>query len=355
MDTDDTHTSVEDTTIIDDSTTEPGDEISLASLTNKYKSLKDRAAVATSKLNESSTLSGMDSISTIVAEAMHQIEKFTMNGRKPSTMSSIKSRALAIIDPNSKWAAKWLDSKSEAISEEKIKESTIGEIADRVIASISQQREDVISYMEYTVEVRDSLATNIAEYQTILDQATSILHTIVPDTRDEMDLKLLITRLNKSIIQSDNTISNKINPLIASARIAITEIDSQLPDIEHDLKYEGSLKVAQQSLADLIGMAKTVKHMTEQAGDAIRQDIYETTLESIEMVGDVMIDTERMKQVQIDEQRHMEKVHLAMKNTHDKINRNFEDISQIKLDYIQAKDDSSTVFAEYYSCITMQE
>lgn len=320
--------------------------VSLSDLTAKYDSIKNTASKVTSKLASANTLNGMDNVNKIVSDAMKQIQILTQNGKKPSVRSRFGSKALAVIDPKNKWAGKWLDNAKDELAEETLKEKTMEEIANEVISSINTQREDVISYMESIVEVRSSMIQSRDLYEELLKEANDLLPTIDVDTRDELDTKSLINRLNKSLMQVDSTISTKINPLVASARIAVSEIDAQLPDIEHDLKYEGSLKVAQQSLSDLIGMAKTVKNMTEQAGDVIREDIHATTLESIAMVGDVMVDTDRMKRLQKEEEAHMIKVSNAMGATTDKINKNFTELNQIQLEYREAKEKNTHLLIE---------
>jgi len=328
---------------------------SIADLTSEYSNLKQTASEATSKLTSVATFKGMDDINAIVAEAMSQVQEFTSNGKKSSFASSVSSKALAVIDPNNKWAGKWLGNAKDEITKESLKETTMEEVANRVIASINAQREDVISYMESVVAVRDVMAANKDKYQALLDKANELMPTIVVDTREELDTKSFINRLKKSLMQVDATITTKINPLIASAKIAIQEIDSQLPDIEHDLKYEGSLKVAQQALADLIGMAKTVKGMTEKAGDAIRKDIHETTIESIQMVGDVMIDTDRLKKLQTEEANHMQRVNKVMEDTKNKINKNYDEINHIQLEYNAAKKASNHLMLEGYANVTVTD
>ena len=320
----------------------------LADLTSEYQSLKAKASKATEKLASKATFRGMDSINEIVAEAMQQVQQFTSNGSKSSTTSSIKNKALAVIDPNNKWAGKWLGGASEAITKETLKEKTMAEIADSVINSINDQREDVISYMEFVVEVKTSLQENYYHYKELLAKAQELEPTLDNNTREFLDTRLMISRLQKSILQTDSMVTSKINPLITAAHLAINEIDSQLPDIEHDLKYEGSLKVAQQSLSDLIGMAKTVKSMTEQAGDAIREDVQRTTLESIQMVGDVMIDTERFKRIQEQESKHLANISSVMQKTKDRINSNFDAMNQISLQYIEDKANNTNTLLSHH-------
>lgn len=321
----------------------------LSDLTAQYSQTKSITSEATSRLTSQATFKGMDSINTIVAEAMQQIEEFTSNGKKPSMLSSAGSRVLSLVDPNSRWAGKWLSSTSNSVTKESLKETTMEEIANRVISAINSQREDVVSYMESVAALRDTVSTNLVNYETILADATELLPTLPVNTREELDTKSLINRLNKSIMQATSTISTKMDPLILSASLAVQEIDAQLPDIEHDLKYEGSLKVAQQSLSDLIGMASSVKAMTEKAGDEIRKDIKQTTLESINMVGDIMIDTKRIKQLQEEEAEHMQNLNKAMQQTHQRINQNFDELNQISLDYKKEKEANTHLMIDNYS------
>jgi hypothetical protein len=319
--------------------TEIIDEITytIKDLTLEYNSTKDEASKATNVLNSKATLNGMDDINKIVATAMKEIEIFTNNTKKPGIVVSISSKAIAIIDPNNKWAGKWIDNASDRVVEETLKESTIEEIADKVISSINQQREEVIDYMEAVVVIRTTLVDSQVYYTALLEKAKLLLPTIAIDTREELDTKSLINRLTKSVIQLDRMVTSNINPLIASAKLAIQKIDEELPDIEHDLKYNGSFKIAQQKLADYIGMAKTVKAMTEQAGDVIRQDIQRTTIESIKMVGEVIIDTNRMTRIQQEEDKHLETLNKIMASTSEKIDQSFDNVTNLHISYLESK------------------
>lgn len=329
--------------------TEKTIDYSLSDLTMSYQNLKHEASKATSDLNSKATLRGMDSINEIVSNAMKEIQIFTNTAKKSSTLSSIGSKALAVIDPNNKWAGKWMSDATDRIAEESLKESTIEQIADKVLTSISNQREEVISYMESVVVVRNTLVSNTTHYDDLLKKARALLPSIPPDTREELDAKSLINRLTKSVIQLDRMVTSNVNPLIASAKLAIQKIDEELPDIEHDLKYSGSFKVAQQKLSDYIGMAKAVKIMTEQAGDAIRKDIQSTTLESIKMVGEVIVDTNRMAQIQKEENDHLKKLNTVMSETQKKINQSFDDVTKLHTSYLESKAQNQHVLIGHYS------
>jgi len=332
---------------IEETTTEV--TYTIEDLTSEYSTLKNEASKATAELNSKATLNGMDDINKIVATAMKEIEVFTNSTKKPGIVSSVSSKAIAIIDPNNKWAGKWIDNATDRVAEESLKESTIEEIADKVITSINQQREEVIDYMEAIVHIRGTLVNNQVYYNDLLTKAKLLLPTIALDTREELDTKSLINRLTKSVIQLDRMVTSNINPLIASAKLAIQKIDEELPDIEHDLKYSGSFKIAQQKLADYIGMAKTVKAMTEEAGDVIRKDIQRTTVESIKMVGEVIIDTDRMARIQQEEDKHLETLNKVMANTHEKINQSFDNVAKLHVNYLETKQKHQHQLIDNYS------
>jgi hypothetical protein len=315
---------------------------SVTDIIHSYNQIKATVADATTSLNGSATFSGMDDVSEIVSTGIAKIDEFIESTKKPS----VASKALSIIDPKNKWAGKWASNASESLKKEEFKERTIDDIANQIIKGINKQREDVISYMESLVDIRTTLTNSRESYENLAPSVNEALAQATPNTREELDLKSIVTRITKSIMQLDATVRTEINPLIASANIAIQEIDNQLPDIEYDLKYKGSLKIAQQSLSNLIGMAKTVKSMTENAGDVIRKDIHDTTIESIEMVGDVIMDTKRLSQIQEQEQQHMQKVKTAMENTVNKINSNFTDVQQLHATYVEHKEATSALLLD---------
>jgi len=321
--------------------------LSLKDLQAEYDVLKKKSSDATSELGGATTLKGLDSISEIVAKEMLVLEKFVNNGKKDPA-PSVVTKAIAFVAPNNKWAKKWITDNNQE-TEETLMEQTMEEIADKVLTNIGRQREKVMTYMESIVKIRDTHAASRTFYEGLLTKANALLTTLSADTREDLDTKSLINRLTKSIVNLDSTISSDINPLIASANLAIQEIDNQLPDIEHDLKYSGSLKVAQQSLADFIGIARSVKTMTETAGDTIRKDIQATTLQSIELVGEVMIDTDRMKQIQKEEQAHMLKLDTVMNKTKDKINKGHEEMKGIHTAYLEHKNAGQSLLIENYS------
>lgn len=324
-------------------------DYNIKDLQTTYNSTKDEASKATSALNAKATLNGMEDISKIVASAMKEIQTFTNSTKKPGVMSSMSSKAVAIIDPNNKWAGKWLESSKDGVSEETLKESTMEEIADKVINSINAQREEVVTYMEDVVGIRKKLTSNMGMYNNLLDKAKVLLPTITPDTRDELDTKGLINRLTKSVMQLDSMLSSNIAPLIGAASLAVQKIDEELPDIEHDLKYSGSFKIAQQKLADYIGMAKAVKSMTEEAGDAIRKDIQDTTIESIQMVGDVITNPERLAKIQKEQQEHLTLVHKTMEDTQKKIDENFNTVMGMHDNYLITKSETNTKLISTYA------
>lgn len=306
-------------------------DFTLADLQDTYASIKKTASTATQKLNQASPIKNIDAVQDIVASGMKEMQIFIEKSNQDA--GSKVSKALSTIP----WAGKFFDKAKNETQDKLNQNKTMDEIADTVIAQIEKQRETVMTYMEAIVDIRNTLAFNRDNYCSLLKKAEQYLPTTDPSAREHLDTKALITRLNKSLITLDSTINKDITTLLGSAQIAIQEIDSQLPDIEHDLKHNTSLATAQQSLANLMGMTKSVKKMTEAAGDAIKDSIEKTTIESIQMAGEIMTDSARLEALHKREQKHMENVHKELEKTKAKINQNFETTQQIALSYEKDK------------------
>ena len=319
------------------------------SLQQRYDELSKSTTVSTSKLTGEVTIADMDSINEVVSEAVIKIQQFAESGTKRSTSSSIKSKMLSVIDPNNKWAGKWMDESKQSLQEEKINDSTLRELTDKVLTHINEQREQTIEYMGFLLDIRTDLSNSLQGYRLLLKESTQSLKDTLENTREELDLQLLITRLEKSIITTDQAVTRDIPALIASTRIVVNELNSQLPDIEHDLNYNGSLKVAQKTLSGLIGMTQTIKSMTEQSGDAIRKDIQETTIDSIKMVGNILTDPERLRALQAEREIHYKAVNDTMQLTQNKIQDNFIEIKNISSEYERSKQETQNTLLTSYS------
>ena len=324
---------------------------SLSDLSAMYNSIKESSSKATDKLNHSLTLNGMDSVNELVAKAVKEIDAFTSAG-KPKSMTS---KAISVIDPKSKWAGKWLNSTKDQIKEENLKEQSINQIVDGLISKISNEREEVIKFIEAAAEIRHDMINSITSYESLLDNVNDLITKAQPNTREDIDAKFLSSQLVATITGLKADLKSTIEPLLASANISVQQIGAILPTIENDLKYKGSFKTFQQKLSDLNGMVTSVTELATNAGDAIRKEVNETIYESISMLSETGLDTDRLEKINQEELIHQQRLGKVMQETQDKINKNFTKINQIHLEHKASQQSASHQLLENYAEVKVND
>lgn len=318
-------------------------------LLSKYNSTKGEASQAVETLTNSFTLKGMDSINELVSEAMREIQEFTDNGKEVSTISKGASRALALIDPNNKWAGKWFDNAKDNIEEEKLKEKTINEVINTLIEQIELKRDEVIDFIQAANDVKKHMLTSLDSYRELLSEAKQAESDAEPDSKEFFDAGYLKSMLLVSIAGIESDIKSQVDPLIGGARISVNQITTMLPTIENDLKYKSGFKAFQQALSDLNGIVKTTTELAANAGDVIRKDVNNTIYQSLEMLGETGLDAERFKKIQIEEQAHHRKINEVMYKTQEKMKKNFETIEDTSRQLANNRVDTTNALLESYS------
>lgn len=301
---------------------------SVDELFGKYNNTKQDASKAVETLTNSFTLEGMDSINKMVSEAMNDIKEFTDNGKEQSAVSKGTSRALAIIDPNNKWAGKWFNSTKDNLEEEKLKEKSINEVVNTLIKQIEMKKDEVIGFIQAAKDVKLQMLESLKSYNYLLNETEKSLAAAEPDSKEYFDAEALKMMLTVSITGIESDIKSQVDPLIGGARISVKQINTMLPTIENDLKYKTGFKAFQQALSDLNGIVKTTTELASSAGDVIRKDVNDTIYQSLEMLGETGLDAERFKKIQIEEQKHHQKINEVMNKTQARMKQNFISIAE---------------------------
>ena len=321
--------------------------VKLDELLEDFNKAKAHSSTTAARLSDPSmTLKGLDSINELVAEATNQINDYVNNGLPKSTVSSLGSKALAIIDPNNSWAGKWLNNAKESVKKETLMNKTINQIVDELIAAIETKREQVVQLVEQAIETKVLLEADRLHYQELKDKAEKYLQACTVDSRDYFNTQRLLSGIITSLQHISIYIDSEINPLVTAAKMSISEIDMKLPSIEYDLRQTGNTKTFQQSLADLNGMLKTVTTLAATAGDAIRKDINNTIYDSITLIGDADLDIKRMQRIQQEELAHQQKINTLIVNTQNKISSNLKQVQQLHLGYTN-KQSTPILIAEF--------
>ena len=326
------------------------DEVpTLSTLMSDYNKVKKSNTEASSRLTSDFTLKGMDEVNQMVSDAMLKIDDFVANGAKEGAIKTAASKALAVIDPKSKWAGKWLNSASTAVREEELSNKTIDEIVIELTANIEKKREEVITAVEQAVVVRTSMVESIQLYKVLQTKAEQALQQTSENTRASFDAKYLITMLIGSIENLETDIKSHVDPLIAAANISVTQIQAILPTIENDLQSKLGFKAVQQKLADLNQMTKEVSNLASIVGDTLRKSINETTYESIALLSETGLDTDKMEKVAAAEIEHQKKLNVLMLKTQANVSDTFEKVKQHQINSNEQRQANTNLLIEAYA------
>ena len=328
---------------------EEQEQTDLSKLLETYNATKQRASSKITSLTDSFTLEGMDSVNELVSSAMKQIKDFTDNGKPKSTMSKVTSRGLALIDPNNKWAGKWLSNATDAIEDEKIKQKTINEIINDLTTQIEAKRQEVIEFIQSAREVKKDMVETISIYEGLLSKTKHVVDHSEELSRDNLDAKFLAGMLITTIENLNSDIKSHVNSLITGAEISVNRIAAILPTIENDLKYKAGWKAFQQKLSDLNGMVKTTTELASNAGDLIREDVNSTIYDSLSMMTDSGLDVNRFKKIQQQELAHQEKINTLLLKTRASVDKTYTEMVDFNVELQAKRETANNLLLDNYS------
>jgi hypothetical protein len=328
---------------------EPVEADSVVSLLEQYNNVKRGASQDVTALSTGLTLRSMDSINEVVAKGVMDINSYINNGRPKGAVSVMTSKALAVIDPSNSWAGKWLSDAKQEVSNETLLEQSIGEIVTQVVGAIETKKQEVIEFIQSAVVVREQMTASVKTYEELLKKAVEVLSTYDEYSRESYETKSLIVNLTATIENTESDISNIVNTLIASANITVGEITKKLPSIENELMYKGEFKNFQQSISDLNGIMNTAVEMANTTGEIVRKDINQTINKSLELLGDNGIDMERVKRIKLEEVAQRKKVNALMYNVKTKLDKDFADMQQLKLELDASREEDTNNLIENFA------
>ena len=149
------------TEVLEEAPSQP--TVTIEQLLAQYNSYKQSDSEQASQTTKKYTLKGLDEVNELVANAMLQIDDFVSNDT-PSTFGSIKSKALAILDPKDRWIGKWASKAADEAAKVDTKSQTVDEIIKSIRKSIETKRDEVISSANSAFEDRDSLSARLKFY-----------------------------------------------------------------------------------------------------------------------------------------------------------------------------------------------
>ena len=331
-------------TIIEDETPSATIE-QLLTQYNQYKqSDSDQSAQTTKKY----TLQGLDEVNELVATAMLSIDKFVSND-EPTIFSKTKSKALAILDPKSKWLGKWAAKSADAAAKVDTKSQTVDDIIKSIRKSIETKRDEVVASAHSAFSDRDALQARLQFYTTILAQAKSILSSAQPGSKTAFSAKLLINMTTTTIMEIQSTITDDIEPLLTSAGIAVERIEAMLPTIEAKLQDKLGTKTFQQQLSDLISVTQVVTDLTNAVDEKVTESIQATTLQTMTLLKNSSLDTDRLKRKITRDNAYRIKLEAAISDVQVSVNREFDNLQSLALENKRHVSEATQSFIASYS------
>ncbi len=179
------------------------------------------------------------------------------------------------------------------------------------------------------LETKKQLVQNTEAYEALKVKAEAILAQADEFSREEFDAKRLITNLITAIERSYADIKT-YSDMIAGASISVSEIDNQLPTIEHDLDSVLGIKVFQQQLADFNDITAATVSMVNSATSKVKQEVNHTIKESLKTIGNNITDVNSMKRLAAAEDKQALEVKQILNTIQDKVNKNFSEITDFQ-------------------------
>jgi hypothetical protein len=188
-------------------------------------------------------------------------------------------------------------------------------------------------------------------YHYIDKEATVIVQSSEPNTRQLFDAMQLSTMTKSAIQKIQSDVSSTIEPLLASANVSVQQIQAILPSIEYDLQSKLSIKGFQQQLQDLNGMVKAAATLSTTVGSKIRTSVNETIYQSISLLSESGVDIKAIKQASEDEIKHQQKVQSLMQATAEKIKSDFTAMNEIQSNLLANKAKLNNQLISQYATI----
>lgn len=314
-----------------DCTIEPSTiNISIKDLTSTYNKAKEESTKDSSKLTSKRTLKGIEEVKDVITNAMLQIEEFVKKGKEESTVTSVKSKAIATIDKNNRWIGKWINNASKNLKIEAIHQSTITDLLTTLKTNIETKREEVIEFTDELVTIKNNALQRLSIFEDIDKKTMQLLESYTGPSREKFDAKRLATMVKATIVKTQSDIKSYIDPLIVAAEMSIDQIHSFLPSLENDLQSVLAIKTFQEELQLLNSMVNATIELTRDAGKIIHDSVKSTTLTSLQMLATNGIDIKDYEQFAKEEVEYQQKVKSVLDSTIKTIDNNFDRMIKVQ-------------------------
>lgn len=295
------------------------------------------------------TISGMDEINKMVAEAALQIDEFANNGKPEGFFSRITSTAIKTFDPKDSWIGKWAKGARDNAKRAEFEGKTPDEIVSSIKKAIEDKRQEIQKLVSNLFKEKNRHIERIKYYENVSLKAKNILVNTKDDTEENFNAKMLVTMIEGNIIELKSTIETDINPLIAGAKISVERIGAKLPSLASKLKGKLNIKAIQQQLSDLNSITQVATDLSNMVDEKVTQSVQETTLQTLDMLKDTGVDISKLKNKIKRDEEFKKKLLAKVDDVKTEVNKEFENIQQISNSLISHNKNKTELFLESYS------
>ena len=325
--------------------------VNIQELLNSYNEFQKDGLGETS-ISSKFTLNGLDEINELVIEAAIKIDKFTSNGDKKGFFSNISSKAVKTFDPKDAWLGKWFKKASENAKVNDLGNQTPDEIMKNVKDVIEKKKDEVSKLVVDLFKEKKIYLERIETYKKIATKAEHIYNNTSPDTEENFNAQILLTKLKGAIMELQNDIETDINPLITNAKMVVNDLTSKMPTVISKLKGKLNIKTIQQQLSDLTNSAQILTELSEVVDEKVTASIQSTTLQTLDMLKNTGVNVGALKnKINRDEEFKMQLL-KKIESVRESKQKEFKEITALSQNVLENKKTSTQLFLDNYSSNT---
>lgn len=338
---------IEDNEIID--TSVEGEEIDpkrdIQSLLKLYNESQDDYSFISSDY----TISAMDEVNTLIADALIKIDELSTNGKKEGLFSKVSNSLVKTIDPKDSWIGKWVNSAKESIKRSEFEGKTPEEIVAIVKKIITDKRVEVQGLVSKLYKEKESSLNKISYYEEISSKAKTILNVTEEDTEENFNAKLLVTMVEGNIIDLKNIVDTRINSLISIAKLTVERIGARLPSLTSKVQNNLDIQLSAQQVSDLNSITQIFADLSDTLDERATIGVQETVLQALDMVKGTGVNLTKLNNKIKRDEEYKKKLIAKVEEVKTEVNKELVGVQQISDRMIAHNKSKTELFLESYS------
>ena len=338
---------VEDNEVID--TSIEGEEIDpkrdIQSLLKLYNESQDDYSFISSDY----TISAMDEVNNLIADALIKIDELSTNGKKESLFGKVSSSLVKTIDPKDSWIGKWVNNTKESIKRSEFEGKTPEEIVSIVKKIITDKRVEVQKLVSKLYREKESCLNKISYYEEISSKARTILNATEEDTEENFNAKLLVTMVEGNVIDLKNIVDTRINSLISIAKLTVERIGARLPSLTSKVQNNLDIQLSAQQVSDLNSITQIFADLSDTLDERATIGVQETVLQALDMVKGTGVGLDKLNAKIKRDEEYKKKLIAKVEEVKAEVNKELIGVQQISNRIANHNKSKTELFLESYS------